>query len=155
MDRRIVFSNGKVQVCCGKTADRGHHRIGGDDTVALSGDEGHSRMQQLLLLEKNIESRALTDFRLLPDAVERDFVGLDRSYGRLNDAARAIELAPGRNHGGPDRLTVQLRLPPGLTERFLGLADPRIDLASFIERHRDLSDDRTIEVTLSGNAYVV
>src|ERR1700736_5023848 len=98
MDRRIIFSDGKVQVCRGKTADRGHYRIRGNDTVALGGDEGHSRIQQLLLLEKNIESRALTDFRFLPDAVERDFVGLDRSGGRLNDAARAIELAPGRDH---------------------------------------------------------
>ena len=79
MDRRIIFSNGKVQVCGGETADRGHHRIGGDDPVALRGDEGHSRIQQLLLLKKNIESCTLTDFRFLPDAVEGDFVGLDRS----------------------------------------------------------------------------
>jgi hypothetical protein len=59
MDRRIIFSDGKVQVCRGETADRGHHRIGGDDTVALRCDEGHSCIQQLLLLEKNIESRTL------------------------------------------------------------------------------------------------
>ena len=70
MDRRIIFSNGKVQVRGGETADRGHHRIGGNDTVALSGDEGHSRIQQLLLLEKNIESRALTDVRFLPRLCE-------------------------------------------------------------------------------------
>ena len=71
MDRRIVLRNAQIKVSGGKAADRGHYRVGGDNTVALSGDEDHSRIQQLLLLEKNIESRALTDFRFLPDAVTR------------------------------------------------------------------------------------
>src|SRR3984893_1574788 len=155
MDRRIVFSNGKVQVCGGETADRGHHRIGSNDTVALGGDEGHSRIQQLLLLEKNIESRALNDLRFLPDAVERDFVGLDRSHGRLNDAARAIELAPGRDHRRTHQITLEVGLQPGLTERFLGLPRAGVDFAAFIDRYSELTDDRAIEETQSGNSQIV
>jgi hypothetical protein len=51
------------------------NRRTGDDTVALRGDEDDSRIQQLLLLEKNIESRALTDLRfcrMLSSAISLD-----------------------------------------------------------------------------------
>src|ERR1700720_2155024 len=155
MDRRIVLRNAQIKVSGGKAADRGHYRVGGDNTVALSGDEGHSRIQQLLLLEKNIESRALTDVRFLPDAVERDFVGLDRSGGRLDDGARAIELAPGRDHQRADHITLEVGLQPGLTERFLGLPRAGVDLAAFIDRYRELTDDRASEETQSGNSKIV
>jgi hypothetical protein len=43
MDGRIILHNGKIEVCGRKTADRGHHRIGGNDPVALRGNKADPR----------------------------------------------------------------------------------------------------------------
>jgi len=77
---RIIFGNSEMKVRSRQSANRGHDRIGGNNAIALRGDQVNPGIQQNLLIEQNIEGRALAHLRLLPDAIERD---LPRNGGHL------------------------------------------------------------------------
>jgi len=93
MDGRIILRDIQVKIGGGKTANGSHDRIGGNDPVALRNNKTDPGIQQDLLRKKDIESGALTDFRSLPDTIERDFGRFDRRFGRwprLNSASIPI-----------------------------------------------------------------
>ena len=155
MDGRVILRDGQIKIGRGQPADRRHDRVGGDDPVALRDHKTDTRVEQDLLGEKNIESGALADVRLLPDSVERDLRRLDRGLRGLDHRPRGVELAPGRHHGRANDVALKIGLQAGLTQRFLGLAHARVDFASFIDRHGYLPHDRTVEETFSLDTGIV
>jgi len=55
----------------------------------------------------------------LADTIERNLGRFDSCLGKLDDGARAIQHAPGRNRGRTDHVTLKM-LAACLTELFLG-----------------------------------
>src|SRR5215468_11690210 len=107
----------------------------------LRGHQRHTRIHEFLLRVEHVERGSLSDPRLLPDTVERNFGGVHLRSGCLDLRLGGVQLAPALHHRSPRLIAIDINIEALLAKCFLVLANSGIFSAALIKRDGELSQN--------------
>lgn len=124
-----------------QVAHCGEQGVACNHGVALRSGQCLLRVENVLLRNENVESRALADLAFFDNAFEREIGGGDLRPAGPDSGECGLELRMGRNHGllhrGPRRVDEDSLLP----QDFLRLANLAVFRTALIDRNFEPSRD--------------